>query len=328
MRNFTGTQYLKIDIANMYGLDGENWDVRLNWVEENLDKLEEHVGDADKPARYLKAVEALRDTQKGIPTGHLMGLDSTASCFQIMAILMGCLDTAKSVNLVDTGNREDVYQNIADVMSKCCDKTITRKVAKAPIMTTSYGSKAQPKKVFGDGTKELEAFYDTLSEVVPGALECMDDIVSCWQSGALAHSWRLPDGHTTEVKVMESVAEKIEIDELGTSFTHKAYINKGTERGISLIANIVQSIDGYVVREMIRRCHRSGFEIITVFDEFLAHPNNMNSLRQHYIDILCEMSDMDLLGSILSDITGETIRMEKGIDNLSDYIRKSEYALS
>ena len=87
-------------------------------------------------------------------------------------------------------------------------------------------------------------------------------------------------------------------------------------------------IDGWVVREMYRRAHAQGFEILTVHDAFWCSPNHMNKLRQNYIDILCEIADSDMLGDILREITSSTEVLKKYSNDLSKYIRESEYALS
>jgi len=117
MKKFTGLEYLKIDIANCYGLDKSTWIDRLVWVEVHMDMLEECVADAAEPLLMAKAVTALRKTQTGEPCGHNMFLDATASGLQIMACLSGCKQTARRVNLIDTGNREDVYTAVATEMN-------------------------------------------------------------------------------------------------------------------------------------------------------------------------------------------------------------------
>lgn len=329
MQEFTGVGYLKIDIANHFGLDKLQWLERISWVNMRINELEDYIAEAANPIRFLKAVQALRDTEIGIPSGHLMGLDSTASGIQIMACLMGCETTAKNVNLIGTGNREDIYQKVTDTMNAITGMKTSRKEIKYPVMTVFYGSKAQPENIFGKDTPQLEAFYTTLDEELPGALECMKGIQSCWQPNALEHRWKLPDGHTSIVKVMEHVDKRIEIDELEhSSFTHRAYVNKGTNTGLSLAANVIQSIDGYVVREMIRKCSQDGFTLLTVHDDFMAHPNYMNKVRENYKNILADIAEMDLLGDILSDITGESIAVKKFSNNLGYFIKKSQYALS
>ena len=87
-------------------------------------------------------------------------------------------------------------------------------------------------------------------------------------------------------------------------------------------------IDGYVVREMVRRAHAQGFEILTIHDSFWCHPNYVQNMRQNYLDILIEIADSDLLSDILSEITGEPIKVIKRSNNLAQLMKDAEYALS
>lgn len=331
MQTFTGLDYLYISLANCYGLDKLTWQDRIktarNMIENN--DVEEFVDKAVEPMMFRKTWKAIEDVWRGKPTACMVPLDATASGLQILACLIGCHDTARNVNLINTGEREDVYQKVAEKMTSIIGDTITKDEVKRPVMTVFYGSKEQPKLLFGEDTPELQAFYDTLEEELGGALECMDDIQSCWQSDSLVHQWTLPDGHTAYIPVMEEKVSKIEVDELNhTTFTHYHYVNQSSDYGISLAANVVHSIDGYIVREMVRRAHKQGFQLATIHDSFWAHPNYMNHVRQNYIDILCEITDSHLLANILSQICGEKVELIKRSTDLSKYIKESEYALS
>jgi len=269
MTKFTGIEYIKIDIANQFGLDKINWNNRIEFVNANKDKLETITELANEPILFAKAVRAYRDAQNHIPTGFIMGLDATASGIQIMACLMGCKKTAKRVNLVNTSKREDVYQFVAEKLSKLCGRIFPRSIVKYPCMTTFYGSLQQPKDIFGDNTPELNNFYNILNNELSGAMECMNDMQSCWQSNKKIHQWTLPDGHIAYVKVMVPEDHKIEIDELDhATFTHRIYVNKAQESGLSLAANIIHSVDGYVVREMVRNSKRQGFDLLHIHDSF------------------------------------------------------------
>ncbi len=332
MQTFTGLEYLYIDIANQYGLDKENWDIRLDWVNQYMDDLENPtlIKDADSPIQYAKAVKVLRDTQAGVPTGHIMSLDATASGIQIMAVMIGCKKTARCVNVIDTGNRKDVYGDIAKQMNKLKKVNVSREEVKYPVMTVFYGSVNKPKELLGEDTKELAAFYNVLEKRLPGALELMDDMQSCWDPFALKHCWTMPDGHKVEAKVMEPVDTKIEVDEFDhAEFTHRAYVNMPSDYGVSLAANIIHSIDGWIVREMVRRADKAGFQLAAIHDSFWAHPNNMNQVRQFYIDIFVEMANSTMMQDILNELRGrEKITYYKWSKKLAKHIRKSEYLLS
>lgn len=330
MQRFSGLEYLKIDIANQFGLDKEMWEERIDWVDTNINTLEAHMDYADNPILYIKAVQALRDTEAGIPTGFIMGLDSTASGLQIMALLSGCPITAANVNLTNTGKREDIYEKVSNVMNQLPNVNVDRGIIKKPLMTTFYGSMARPKQIFGEDTVELSAFYSTLMKELPGAFQLLGDIQSWWNPTALEHSWSLPDGHVVHAKVLAPVDKKIEVDELNhATFTFRTTANIPQEHGLSLAANIVHSVDAYIVREMVRRTHARGIQLATIHDCFYACPNDMDIIRLIYIQIMMEIAKLDLMQDILREITGNpTYVYTKVSNNLSNLISKSEYALS
>ena len=329
MQTLTAYEYIKIDIANQFGLDKLKWNERVQWVDDNRDDFGLLIDKADKPLLFIKATEALRDAEASIPTGFIMGLDSTASGIQIMAALIGCHKTAANVNLIDTGERNDLYTKIADHMSKICGKTIERDEVKYPVMTTFYCSTRQPEEAFGEDTPELQAFYDVLGEELPGAMEVLGDIQACWDPDGLKHEWTLPDGHIASVKVMAAVDKKIEVDELDhATFTHRSEVNEAQESGLSLPANVIHSIDGYVVREMTRMAEKQGFELLTIHDSFWSSPNYIQNVRENYATILADIADTNLLERILDEVTGSKEKYTKYTDTLGTDIRLSEYALS
>ena len=79
---------------------------------------------------------------------------------------------------------------------------------------------------------------------------------------------------------------------------------------------------------IIETMNHKPFPIITVHDEFKAHPNNINHLRQHYINILAELADSVIVSDILSQIHGTPGTFPKLSNDLSKHIRNSNYALS
>ena len=70
------------------------------------------------------------------------------------------------------------------------------------------------------------------------------------------------------------------------------------------------------------------FPVVSVHDEFKCHPNNMNHLRQQYINIFAELAESNILSDILSQIHGQPGSFPKLTPNLAAKIRGSNYALS
>lgn len=242
MKTFTAWHYLLIDVANAFGLDKEIFEKRIEWAEENLDQLEALTDKAETKPLYVKATMAIRKAQKGIPTGHLVGFDAVCSGVQIMSAITGCEAGAMATGLIDTGERPDAYSTTTKVMNNLLaaeglSVNVSRKDAKVSLMTSYYGSKAQPKKIFGEDTPELKAFYQAAQIVAPGAWELLQELLASWQPYALQHAWQLPDGFEAKVKVMKQKDVRIEVDELDhAEFSYTFYENEGQERGLSNVA--------------------------------------------------------------------------------------------
>jgi hypothetical protein len=79
MQRFSPREYLKIDIANSYGLDKKTWDERIAWFDENEEQLDKLLPKAEEPALFYAGIQAYRDVQAGLPIGYPISLDATAS---------------------------------------------------------------------------------------------------------------------------------------------------------------------------------------------------------------------------------------------------------
>jgi hypothetical protein len=356
--------------------------------------LEALATDAKDIPLYRKAVFALRDALAGIPSGFIMGLDATASGPQMLAVLTGCMKTARRVNLIATGKREDLYLS----MAICMGLGITRDIIKNPLMVTFYNSKAEPKKVFGDDTPEYIKFMETLTDELPGAMLGMQTINNFWNPETPAQVWVQLDGMVCHVNVKTQCKTVVEVEEIGSSFTYIWDELGASSYGISLPANLIQSFDALVVREMKRRCNynpmeirtlsnaikgeldtrevigknnsylmpiepemiclnqmtdlqltqlrdltkfdlmrmdkrldmmlsRNAFPLITIHDEFKAHPNNMNLVRYHYKEIMAEIAESPAFTRVLGSLQA-CGSFDKLSYELPALIRESEYALS
>lgn len=329
MTTFTGWQYILIDLANAFGHDKETFDKRIAWAEENMDVLEDLVAQADSKPLYVKAVMGIRRAQHGLPIGHLVGFDATCSGIQVMSALTGCIAGATAVGLVDPDVRADAYTLCTKVMNEILaaqglSVTVTRKQAKAALMTAFYGSTREPKKLFGEDTPELSAFYQAAATIAPGGWDLLQDLLASWQDGALEHAWTLPDGFHARVKVMKQHKDvTIEVDELDhASFGYTYYVNEGKTRYVddgtkSNAANVVHSVDAYVLRSIHRRCNydrevdlEAGSwvyaEICSRMDGKQMDPSKADAAVRYYINLYERSKMADVV--ILPYLNKETIQ--------------------
>ena len=258
MQTFTGWQYMLIDLANAYGMDKDLFEDRIQWAESNLPHLESLASQADNQPLYRKAVMSIRQVQRGEPSGCVVGFDACCSGIQVMSALTGCITGATNTGLVDPTYRADAYGQLTNTMQQILGNAfhVSRGDAKQALMTSFYGSKQEPINIFGADTPELNAFYQAAATIAPGAWELLQDLLASWQPYALEHSWVLPDGFMARVKVMEKKEARIEVDELDhATFTYEFKENVGSKTGLSNVANVVHSVDAYVLRSIHRRCN-------------------------------------------------------------------------
>lgn len=253
-QTFTGKEYLKIDIAGSYGLDKLKWDERIAWFDDHEDQLHSLVPAAEEPALFYAGTLAWEAAKAGKPSGYPISLDATCSGIQILAALACDRSAAQVCNVVDTGKREDAYTSIyQDMVTKAGESAkIDRKLTKKAVMTSFYGSTAQPKNVFGEG-ELLGIFYNTIQDQAPGAWEINQTMLAIWDPTALENSWVLPDNFHVKIKVMGEKTENVHF--LNEPFEVSYHVNTPIKGGRSLGANMVHSIDGMMVREMQRRCN-------------------------------------------------------------------------
>lgn len=330
MKQFTGIEWLAIDLANHYGLDKELFETRIQWVKDNWNQLEDLADEAESPFLYRKAVINIRRVAQGQKSGHMVALDATCSGIQIMSALTGCIKGATATGLIDPNKRADAYTETQTEMNNILGFTgeeaiaIPRKDVKRAVMTSTYGSKKVPKEVFGEG-EILNAFYKATERVAEGAFNLLDDLMDTWKPFALAHEWTLPDGHYVNIKVMETVEKRLEIDELNHyQMTAMYQVNQGSKKGVSNVANVIHSIDAYLLRTMVRRCNYNPDQVSQAIDlitvELLQRSDDtqladLSGTVGELYDLYVKTNMLDVV--MIQHLNAETVKMLP-----SDYLIK------
>lgn len=260
-QTFTGWEYMLIDAANHYGMDKDNFEPRIKFIEDNINHLGWLVSKAEEPELFQKAIMSIERARRGEAIGHIVHFDACCSGIQIMSALTGCEAGAYNTGLIDPTERMDAYANTTKCMNGLLQAkgmtniSIPRKYIKQAVMTSGYGSKAVPKAIFGEG-ELLDTFYEAAYEIAPGAFQLMDELLDSHRPFALQHHMVLPDGFNAVIKVMQSKETRIEVDELDhATFTFQYQVNEGTERGRANVANTIHCCDAYLLRSLERRCN-------------------------------------------------------------------------
>ena len=270
-QTFTGAQYLKIDIANNFGKDGQGraldkltWNERIEWFDTHEHELDSLVAKAEKPALFFAGVQAWKAYKAKEPSGYPISLDGCSSGLQILSCLLGERKAASLCNVVDTGKREDAYTLVYEWMLQRLGGQIhlDREPVKKAIMTSLYGSKKVPEDVFGNTLGLLELFFEAMDTLAPGTWKLNTAFLGMWNPQALSYHWTMPDNFHVHTKVMSTVTEEVKYENSLYDIAHKE--NLPQKEGRSLGANITHSVDSYIVRELTRRCDYDKEQIMRV----------------------------------------------------------------
>lgn len=165
-----GVYWLKVHIANCFGVDRVKFDERAAWTTENWHRLEaacdapEESGvfeTADSPVCALAGCLELRKAlRSGDPASYLCGLpvhmDATCSGLQHFSAMLLDTEGGQWVNLLPGGTEKaDIYRRVATLAEGTireeaargeplaqawADLGISRNLAKSPVMTYVYGA--------------------------------------------------------------------------------------------------------------------------------------------------------------------------------------------
>lgn len=163
-----GVRWFKIHGANTYGVDKVSYADRVQWVEENKERLCHIAADpishraewgvADKPFQFLAWVLEYAEYCKSPETFRsrlAIAQDGTCNGIQNFSAMLRDSVGGAATNLIDADTPNDIYGEVAKVViAKLEDSNsptaaqwlafgITRSVTKRPVMTLPYGSTQQ-----------------------------------------------------------------------------------------------------------------------------------------------------------------------------------------
>lgn len=351
----SGLRYLKIDIANCYGLDKKSYQERIDYVSGNtIEDLIQNEENADSMYEYRNAIEAyIEATELGKPVEHITYLDCTNQALQLYAVLTSCKDTAYLCNISSGNELTDAYGVLANAMNELSGLDIfDRNNCKKALMTTLYGKmdgESEIIKYFLENgivyddkitDEELKTTFQTAMRVIaPHAMRAMDVLQSLNHAEIDTYYWTMPDGFKVKYDVKST--QKLDISCKTKSgvkfhFDRDVQIYKGSEFNRGMSPNVIHSVDGYVAREMIRRMTQPCVKfnrnypafITSIHDAFGTHPNNAEEMTYHYTNIMCELNESNLLQDIMSQISGKNMLSIKKNTLTNDMIKASIYKLS
>ena len=198
-------------------------------------------------------------------------------------------------------------------------------------MTTFYGSKKQPKELFGDGTRDHVEFLNALNKLMPGPMALMELMQSCWDPSVDHYHWEY-NGKVAHINVLNKFEGHMTVDTSSkkVSVPFRTTVHEAKKDGLSLAANITHFVDQCIKDNVVLAFKKAGKPIATVHDEFVVRPNDTMFLMESYRHALVDVYTDQPIQSILRQITGDdTLVVPQMSDEVyTRTILKSEYALS
>ena len=159
-----GADWLRVHIANCFGEDKLPFPQRIEWVEENRQRIMECAADpysnrwwseADEPWMFLRACieyqEYSHDPQ-GFRSRLPVLLDASSNGLQILSLLMRDTQGAIATNCAPSDQPQDIYMRVVGELERILKDRhelyaadwlnfgITRSLVKQPVMTLPYGA--------------------------------------------------------------------------------------------------------------------------------------------------------------------------------------------
>jgi len=253
--------------------------------------------DAELIGRMGQADGLILQSLTSDPRRTPIKLDGSCNGIQWISSFLGLPEVAKLVNVIgDLPN--DFY---TEFMTRYGLRD--RDQAKKFVMPFGYGASKKtlvknallsPRRVdeILNDLYEWAPIEDYFSHLKAFAEMAIDD-------GVKEFRWVMPDGF----EVIQSYESFEVINEGNFSVNIGDAEVLGWKMASALAPNIIHSIDGYFLREVIRKCD---FPLITIHDSFGCHSSNVKRLRKILVETFREVIEADLLNNIIRQLGFES----------------------
>ncbi len=268
------TQWLLAALAGELGFDKDTWKTRVNeglkWYKSH--SHEERLLEAKKETNtvFYSYVIALEAIEAGELVHTPVRLDWGSSGISILSCVFRDAVGLENTSSIRVEKPLGVYGLLMEKMGLDPKDSEKKKIVKKK-MTVPYvyggdsGVKHNLHKVVSfTGTDDpLVAFGQVYGSLFPSAKEARKAFLDAWDEDIWLYSWFAPDGFQCRKIVAKSVDSTVELysgegGSVGKMSVHLSLSKivtkqKGEAGTRGLGANVVQSTDAYILREIIRR---------------------------------------------------------------------------
>lgn len=370
-----GILWLKIHTANLFGVDKVPFEDRISWVNEHWNDLLASALDpfenlfwtqADKPFQAFAAcVELLGVSMEGpeYVSRIAIALDGSCSGLQHLGAAFRCEVTGRAVNLIPGDRPNDIYKDVAKKVSEMlrnekeeankplaeawlafCGGEIGRSVAKRPVMTYPYGSKAPGftqqllEDVLKPAMKAGECPFENprvaaqylagklekgVSSTVLKAAEAMDWMqasASAIASCGKVITWTTPLGFPVVQEYRETKSRRIDSVVMGKRF--QARLEEETDKidtrkmANAISPNVVHSLDSSHLMMTVLSGKAEGIDAFAlIHDSFGTHaadtPRFFQVIREAFVELYSEPVFENLEREFLGQVDQEALKAKR-----------------
>jgi DNA-directed RNA polymerase len=327
-----GAYWLAIHLANCYWKKNKvSFDKRLAWVKEHDQEIMAFADDpvcvhrfwdeADKPWMFLAACKEWKRYREEGPDFRSrlpVSMDGTCNGYQHLSAMGRDPIGGRATNLVATDEPEDIYQEVADHVSRRVQRDaenaegndadaarellgkIDRSVVKHATMTTPYGVtrgtiqkhlvETKPARDCRDPKKCAWYLAKVLEECIPevaveagNIMACLRDVARTLARANLGMAWTTPTGFHVVHETREPKTPRVKTADR----TFVIYQEDETRRIDSrkqadgIVAHLVHSLDAAHMMLTINRLHIGGVRhFAMVHDSFGVHAADVDCLNR------------------------------------------------
>ena len=338
MELFSGLDYLKIDIANNFGLDKKTYQERISWfnstIEPEINKDSDNTyllnlaQSADEIPLAYQGLRAYRDYLNKIPNGYMISFDATTSGIQIMSALTTDIKGMTITNSLEPEKRYDCYSEVFNFMkdkylSGSDDEQISslkREDIKKAIMILMYGGKKSVIKHLKGNEQAFDLLLKACDELLPKAFTLYKTLMDLVDKKLTRYSWITPDNFHIN-QVLRCLYKETHTLSNGKTIDIK-YKAEGLNPSYKGVANFIHSVDAFIMREVIGRCSYNPKKVKDLKDLIFV-ANSLNSGSEEGIEGNEILSD---LYKIYKETNFLSIRFIEYINNLDEilYLNQDE----
>ena len=283
MTKLTNAQWVLAGLAAELGLDKESWKTRVNeaydWYKSHTMEEMLEIAKEDINTVLWSYVVALQAIEKGEPVHTPVRLDWGSSGISILSCVFRDAIGLQNTSSIRVDKPLGVYGLLMEKMGlnphdKEAKLIVKKKITLPYVYGGDSGVKHNLHKIVSfTGTNDpLVAFGYVYGSLFPSAKEAREAFLNAWDSDTCMYSWKAPDAFQCRVAIEESIdttftlygAEEAlvrvdgQVQKLGPITCHLGLpkattIAKGDQGSRGIGANVVQSTDAYILRELILR---------------------------------------------------------------------------